>query len=49
MKEGWTVQSAADAAGMSERRPYAWLARFEERTRQVVGRPQDLTFVWGHC
>jgi transposase InsO family protein len=28
MKQGWTVQGAADAAGMSERRAYVWLARF---------------------
>jgi len=28
MKQGWTVQGAADAAGMSERRAYVWLAWF---------------------
>lgn len=36
--EGWTVQEAADAAGMSQRCAYRWLARWRAGDRELVDR-----------
>ena len=36
--ESWTVQEAADAAGVSERTAYRWLARWRAGDRELVDR-----------
>jgi transposase InsO family protein len=36
--EGWTVTDAADAAGISERRAYVWLARWRDGDRELADR-----------
>lgn len=37
-EEGWTVSDAADAAGISERRAYVWLARWRAGDRELADR-----------
>jgi transposase InsO family protein len=37
-EEGWTVSDAADAAGLSERRAYVWLARWRAGDRELADR-----------
>ena len=36
--DGWTVEDAADAAGLSERTAYRWLARWRGGDRELVDR-----------
>ena len=36
--EGWTVSDAAEAAGISERRTYVWLARWRAGDRELADR-----------
>jgi transposase InsO family protein len=37
-EDGWTVEKAADAAGLSQRRAYVWLARWRAGDRELVDR-----------
>lgn len=37
-EEGWTVSDAAEAAGISERRTYVWLARWRDGDRELADR-----------